>query len=58
MYNETKSILKESKYIEYTYSNKIAPPGAYPDLLSNWLLKNVYKRTGKLLILDAEEEII
>lgn len=49
MYNETKSILKESKYIEYTYSNKIAPPGAYPDLLSNWLLKNVYKRTGKII---------
>ena len=49
MYNKAKSILKDSKYIEYTYSDKLAPPSAYPDRLSRWLLENAYKKPGKIV---------
>jgi SAM-dependent methyltransferase len=47
--DNTKSILKDPKYLEYTYSSKIAPPGPYPEKLSNWLFKNVFKRPGKIV---------
>jgi len=47
--NNTKSILKDAKYLEHTYSEKIAPKGDYPNLLSRWLLDNVFKNAGKIL---------
>ena len=46
---KAKSILKDSKYLKHTYSEEIAPKGSYPDLLSKWLLDNVYNKVGKIL---------
>jgi SAM-dependent methyltransferase len=44
-----KSVLEDSKYLEHTYSNEIAPPSVYPNLLSMWLLQNAYGKTGKIV---------
>ena len=47
MNNNKKTILNKDKYLEHTYSNEIAPPSSYPDLLAKWLLDNVFKKVGK-----------
>ena len=47
--SKIKSVLQDSKYLEHTYSNKIAPPSVYPNLLSMWLLQNAYGETGKIV---------
>ena len=48
MSEKQKSILNDEKYLKYTYSNRVAPPGDYPNQLAKWLLDNVYKKTGKI----------
>lgn len=48
MDKKQKSILADEKYLEHTYSNKIAPPSEYPNYLGKWLLDNAYKDTGKI----------
>ena len=47
--SKIKSVLQDSKYLEHTYSNEIAPPSVYPNLLSMWLLQNAYGKTGKIV---------
>ena len=46
---KVRSVLKDSSYLKHTYSNKIAPIGSYPDMLSEWLLEKVYATTGRIL---------
>ena len=43
------NIYKDSKYLNYTYSNKIAPPSEYPTKLGFWLAENAYGDCGSLL---------
>ena len=42
-------MLKDSNYLDVTYSEKIAPKGHYPHLLGKWLKDN---------FLDGGKEII
>tara|TARA_R100001129_G_scaffold186479_1_gene178387 strand:+ start:1976 stop:2731 length:756 start_codon:yes stop_codon:yes gene_type:complete len=46
--NNKKSILSNEKYLSHTYSDSVAPPSQYPDLLAKWLLENVFYRPGKI----------
>jgi SAM-dependent methyltransferase len=46
---QEESVLKKSSYLEVTYSPSIAPLTEYPRLLATWLLKNAFKRPGRLL---------
>ena len=47
--SETQTLLKNSKYLEVTYSQQRAPFGEYPLLLSRHLMDNFYHKTGRLL---------
>ena len=46
---EKQTILKDSRYLEVTYSAERAPLGEYPTLLARHLMETTYKKTGKLL---------
>lgn len=47
---EKQTILKDSKYLEVTYSEERAPKGDYPSLLARHLMETAYGgRTGRLL---------
>jgi SAM-dependent methyltransferase len=46
---EKQAILKDSRYLEVTYSAERAPVGEYPSLLAQYLMETSYKKTGKLL---------
>ena len=48
MSNNKYSIINKQAYLEHTYSDKIAPPSEYPNLLAKWLLTTVYKKTGTI----------
>ena len=48
MNKNKKSILNNEKYLEHTYSEKIAPRSDYPHSLGVWLIDNAYKGTGKI----------
>ena len=48
MSNNKYSIINKQAYLEHTYSDKIAPPSEYPNLLVKWLLTTVYKKTGTI----------
>jgi len=43
------SVLKRAAYLDVTYSPGVAPLTEYPHLLASWLLKNIFKRPGRLL---------
>src|SRR2546429_3065826 len=43
------SVLKKSSYLDVTYSLSRAPLTAYPQRLAAWLLKNAFKKPGRLL---------
>ena len=47
------SVLVSSAYLDVTYSPTRVPYGQYPYLLAQWLLKNVYKKPGRLLDLGC-----
>jgi|GEM_PF-1332237 len=47
------SVLKESAYLDVTYSPARVPYGEYPYLLAKWLLENVYGKPGRLLDLGC-----
>lgn len=46
---ESGGILTSASYLDLTYSTVRAPYGDYPSLLGRWLLRNVYRRPGRLL---------
>ena len=46
-------IIKNKNYLGVTYSEKIAPKGKYPFLLSEWLLKKIFKEPGEILDLGC-----
>jgi len=46
---EKQAILKDSRYLEVTYSAERAPLGNYPSLLARHLMETAYRKTGKLL---------
>jgi SAM-dependent methyltransferase len=46
---EKQAILKDSRYLEVTYSAERAPVGEYPSLLARHLMETSYKKTGKIL---------
>jgi SAM-dependent methyltransferase len=46
---EKQTILKDSRYLEVTYSADRAPIGEYPSLLARHLMGSAYKKTGTLL---------
>ncbi len=50
---EGNSVLKNPDYLKVTYSQQKAPKGLYPDLLAQWLFKNIYRRSGRLLDLGC-----
>ena len=50
---DDRSLLTTSAYFDVTYSPERVPYGEYPDLLAQWLLKNIYKRPGRLLDLGC-----
>jgi len=50
---EEQSVLKDSAYLGVTYSPERVPYGEYPYLLAQWLLKNVYRKPGRLLDLGC-----
>jgi len=43
------TVLENSRYLEVVYSTTRAPIGEYPVLLSRYLMKTSYKKTGKIL---------
>jgi SAM-dependent methyltransferase len=47
------SIIKDKKYLEYTYSEVVAPKTNYPDKLSSWINENIFKKSGKLIDLGC-----
>lgn len=47
------SVFKKPAYLDTTYSPEHVPYGEYPYLLAQWLLKNVYKKPGRLLDLGC-----
>lgn len=47
--SDKQTILKDSRYLEVKYSDKRAPKGDYPFLLTQHLLESRYKKTGRLL---------
>ena len=46
---DKQAILKDSRYLEVTYSTERAPAGEYPSLLASHLKKIAYRKTGTLL---------
>jgi len=50
---DSQSVFKESTYLDVTYSPERVPYGKYPSQLAQWLLKNVYGKSGKLLDLGC-----
>ena len=50
---DEQSVLKESTYLDVTYSPVRVPYGEYPYLLARWMLDYVYKRRGRLLDLGC-----
>lgn len=46
---EKQAILKDSRYLEVTYSAERAPVGEYPSLLARHLMETAYKKTGRIL---------
>lgn len=47
------SVFQEARYLEVTYGPEGGSRGSYPFQLAEWLLKNVYKRPGRLLDLGC-----
>lgn len=47
------SMLTKSEYLDVTYLPERVPYGRYPYLLAEWLLKNIYKKAGRLLDLGC-----
>ena len=43
------TIVDKSKYLKYTYSEKIAPKTEYPNLLAVWVLNNVFHNAGTIV---------
>jgi len=46
---EKQAILKDSRYLEVTYSAGRAPKGDYPSLLARYLMETAYGKTGSIL---------
>jgi len=46
---EKQAILKDSRYLQVTYSGERAPVGEYPSHLARHLMETAYYKTGKLL---------
>jgi SAM-dependent methyltransferase len=46
---DKQTMLKDSRYLEVTYSAERAPASEYPALLARYLMRTTYKKTGKLL---------
>ena len=44
-----KDVLRSGAYLDTTYSPQRVPPGSYPRLLANYLLRTVYGKPGRLL---------
>tara|TARA_B100000809_G_scaffold258748_1_gene302482 strand:+ start:301 stop:1020 length:720 start_codon:yes stop_codon:yes gene_type:complete len=49
----SKTILESPEYLSVTYSEDKAPYGKYPFLFGQYLLKNVFKKPGRLLDLGC-----
>jgi SAM-dependent methyltransferase len=50
---EPPPVFTKARYLEVTYDPERAPKGPYPFQLAGWLLKNVYKKPGRLLDLGC-----
>tara|TARA_R100000234_G_scaffold59843_1_gene36237 strand:+ start:2493 stop:3212 length:720 start_codon:yes stop_codon:yes gene_type:complete len=43
------TIIDKSKYLDYTYSETLAPKTDYPSMLVSWALQNVFHTTGTVV---------
>ena len=46
---DKKTIMDKSKYLDYTYSETLAPKTDYPSMLASWALQNVFHTTGTVV---------